>query len=180
MNLNPAWGGGDILPVILSPPPLHEGHPDGAHLGEFVHSLEPMVDGLGEESGELLVVEDLEGAARGDLADGGGVEAMVIVAVAGLHEDGRVTEAFSVDFAADIVEVDALADVTAGVLDGRVSVDVGELTKTEPVVVLIGWVGEAVYDNGLCLGVIDLSDSAVELVVSNGGPVGGLLVGHCV
>ena len=60
--------------MVLGAPTLHEGHPDGAHLGELVDRLEPVVDGLGEEGGELLVVEDLEAAAGGDLAHGGRVE----------------------------------------------------------------------------------------------------------
>ena len=60
--------------MVLRAPALDEGHPDGAHLGQLVHCLEPVVDGLGEECGELLVVEDLEAAAGGDLADSGRVE----------------------------------------------------------------------------------------------------------
>ena len=27
VDLNPAGGGGDVLPVVLRPPALHEGHP---------------------------------------------------------------------------------------------------------------------------------------------------------
>ena len=90
VNLNPARGGCDILSVILCPPPLHKTHPkenlchtsadkfveipDGAHLGQFVHGLEAVVDGLREEGGKLLVVEDLETAAWRDLADRGRVK----------------------------------------------------------------------------------------------------------
>ena len=55
VDLNPAGGGGDVLPVVLRPPALHEGHPDGAHLGQLVHRLEPVVDRLGQQRGELLV-----------------------------------------------------------------------------------------------------------------------------
>lgn len=47
-----------------------------------------MVDTLREELSELLVVEDLEGAAWRDLAHCGGMEAVVVVAVARLHKDG--------------------------------------------------------------------------------------------
>ena len=42
--------------------------PDGAHLGQLVDGLEPVVDGLREKGGKLLVVEDLETAARRDFA----------------------------------------------------------------------------------------------------------------
>ena len=69
---------------------LDEAHPDGAHLGELVHRLETVVDGLGQQLGKLLVVEDLEATAAGDLAHGGGVEAVVVVAVATLDKDAGV------------------------------------------------------------------------------------------
>ena len=41
--------------------------PDGAHLGQLVHRLEPVVDGLRQQRRELLVVEDLQTAAGWDL-----------------------------------------------------------------------------------------------------------------
>lgn len=81
MNLNPAGGAGDILTMILSSPTLHEAHPNRAHLSQLVHDFKAVVHGLGEQLGEELVVEDLETAAAGDLADRGGVKPMLIVAV---------------------------------------------------------------------------------------------------
>lgn len=64
-----------------------------------------MVNRLGEELGEQLVVEDLEAAAAGDLAHGGGVEAVLEVAVAALDEDAAVAETLCVHLATDIVQV---------------------------------------------------------------------------
>ena len=87
VQLDPAGGGGHRLPPVLLAPALHEGHPDGAHPGQGVHGLEALVDGLGQQGGELLVVEDLEVAAGRDLTDGGGVPAVLLVAVRRLHED---------------------------------------------------------------------------------------------
>lgn len=84
---------------------LDKAHADSAHLGELVDGLEAVVDGLGEQLGELLVVEDLEAAAARDLAHGGGVEAVVVVAVAALHEDAAVAQALCVHFASDVVQV---------------------------------------------------------------------------
>ena len=84
------------LSVVLSTPALDEGHPDGAHLCQLVNCLEPMGDGLGEEGGELLVVEDLQAAAGRDLADCGGVEAVVVVTVPRLHKYRGVGEALGV------------------------------------------------------------------------------------
>lgn len=64
-----------------------------------------MVDGLGQELGEQLVVKYLEAAAAGNLADGGGMEAMLEVAVAALDEDAAVAEAFRVHLTAHIIQV---------------------------------------------------------------------------
>lgn len=96
------------------PIPLHHYHhrpqphpPYSAHFGEVKHRLVAVVDTLGQQLGELLVVEDLERAAGRNLAHGGGVEAMVVVAVPGLDEDCRVREAFRVDLAAHVVKMDA-------------------------------------------------------------------------
>ena len=79
-----------------------------------------------------LVVEYLEAAAGRDFADGGGVEAVVVVAVPRLHEDCRVREALGVHLPAHVVEVDALADVSPCVLYRGVAVHVGQLAQAEP------------------------------------------------
>ena len=64
-----------------------------------------MLDGLAEERSEFLVVEDLEGAAGGDFADGCGVKSMVVVAVAGLHKDGAVGHAVGINFAVQVSQL---------------------------------------------------------------------------
>lgn len=84
---------------------LHEAHADGAHLGELIDDLEAVVDGLGEQLGKQLVVEDLEAAAARDLAHGGGVEAVLEVTVAALDEDAAVAQALGVHLAAHVVQV---------------------------------------------------------------------------
>ena len=132
VDLNPAGGGGDVLPVVLRPPALHEGHPDGAHLGQLVHSLKAVVDGLCEEGGKLLIIENFQAAARRNFADGGGVEAVMVVAVPGLDKYCGVTETLGVHLAPHIVEVDSLPNVSSGVLYGGVPVNIGQLAQTEP------------------------------------------------
>lgn len=84
---------------------LHEAHADGAHLCELVDDLEAVVDRLGEELGEQLVVKYLQAAAAGNLADGGGMEAVLEVAVAALDEDAAVTEALGVHLPAHVIQV---------------------------------------------------------------------------
>lgn len=62
-----------------------------------------MVHGLRQQLSEELVVEDLEAAAAGDLADGGWVEAVLVVAVPALHEDAAVAHTLGVHLAPDVV-----------------------------------------------------------------------------
>lgn len=85
---------------------LHEAHSNSAHFGEFIHCLETMVHRLCQQLSKLLVVENLQAAPTGDLADSGGMEAMVVVAVPTLHEDAAVAEAFGIHFSANVVQVD--------------------------------------------------------------------------
>ena len=42
------------LSVVFSAPALDKGHADGAHLGELVDRLEPVVHGLGQQRRKLL------------------------------------------------------------------------------------------------------------------------------
>lgn len=84
---------------------LDEAHSDGAHLGELVDDLEAVVNRLGEELGEQLVVKDLEAAAAGDLTHGGGVEAVLEITVTTLDKDTAVTQALCVHLATYIVQV---------------------------------------------------------------------------
>lgn len=64
-----------------------------------------MVNRLGQELSEQLVVKDLEAAAAGDLTNGGGVEAVLEVAVAALNEDAAVAQALSIHLATNIVQM---------------------------------------------------------------------------
>lgn len=84
---------------------LDKAHADGAHLGELIDDLKAVVNRLGEELGKELVVEDLEAAAAGDLADGGGMEAMLEVAVTALDKYAAVAKALCVDLTAHVVQV---------------------------------------------------------------------------
>ena len=67
-----------------------------------------MIDWLGKQLSEKLVVEDLEAAATGDLADSGWVETMLVVTVAALHKNTAVTDTFSINFPTDIVKMNTL------------------------------------------------------------------------
>lgn len=64
-----------------------------------------MVDRLSEQLSKLLIVEDLEAAAAGDLADGSGMEAMVVVAIPALHENAGVTQTLGVHLSSNIIQV---------------------------------------------------------------------------
>lgn len=64
-----------------------------------------MVNRLGEELGEQLVVKNLEAAAAGDLAHRGGVKAVLEITIAALDEDTAVAQTLCVDFPSDIIQV---------------------------------------------------------------------------
>lgn len=64
-----------------------------------------MVDRLSQKLCKLLVVKDLQAAAAWDLADSGGMEAVVIVAVTALDENAGVTEALGIHLASYVVQV---------------------------------------------------------------------------
>ena len=65
----------------------------------------------------------------------------------------------------------------ACVLDGGVSVDVGEQAQAEAVLV-VGGVCEAVHQDAGGGGMVGFSHPVVQLIVDNGAPVTGLLVLH--
>ena len=84
---------------------LDKAHPNGAHLGKLVDGLKAVVDRLGQKLSKLLIVENLEATSTGDLADSGGVEAVVIITVAALDKNAGVTEALCINLPSHIVQV---------------------------------------------------------------------------
>ena len=61
--------------------------------------------------------------------------------------------------------------MSPGILYGGVSIDIGEETQAEPVIVVIRRVGEAVNDDGVVESMVDLPHPAVQFVVSDAAPV---------
>ncbi len=117
MDLDPARGTRNVLTMILSAPALHKAHSNGAHLGEFVDGLEPLVDGLGQELSKLLIVENLQTASGRNLADGRWVEPVGVVTLPTLDKDGPVTQALCKDLSSNVEQVHPFADVATNVLD---------------------------------------------------------------
>ena len=79
--------------------------PDGAHAGQVIHVLVAPLDALGQQRGELLVVKDLQCAARGHLAHRGRVPGVAVIAVGRLDEDGRLAEALGKHLSPSIVKI---------------------------------------------------------------------------
>lgn len=177
VHFDPAGRGGDVLAVVLRAPALDKAHADRAHLRQLVDRLEAVVHRHRQQLRKFPVVEDLQAAARRNLADRGRVKLVRVVAVSALHKNGTVTEALGVDFPSNVVQVDAFANVPARVLDGGVAVDVGQQAEAEAVAV-VGGVGEAVNDDAVVLRVEDLAHPRVQLVVRDVAPVLRLLVRH--
>ena len=175
MHFDPAWGRQDIFPPVLHAPALDERHADGAHSSQGIHRLKALVHSLSKQRCKLLVVEDLEVAAGRDLADGGRVPAVLLIAVGRLDKDGRVREAFREHFSTDVVQPHTLADVLPRLLHNSVPVDVGEDAKAEPFAT--AGVGETV-DSDVVLGRVEvLTDASIHLVIGDAAPVWWLGVG---
>ena len=66
--------------------------------------------------------------------------------------------------------------MSPGILYGGVSIDIGEETQTESVIVVVWRICEPIDYDGVVLGVVDLPHPAVELVVGDAAPVFRLLV----
>lgn len=84
---------------------FNKAHPDGTHLGKLIYHLKAVINRLGKQLGKELVVENLQAAATGDLADSCWVEAMLIVTVAALHKNAAVTHALSIYLSSNVIEV---------------------------------------------------------------------------
>lgn len=76
---NPGTSAGGVCLPVLCPPALHEAHPDGAHPGELVNSLEALVDRLGQQRSKLLVVENLQITAWNTKRGGGQTRAAALL-----------------------------------------------------------------------------------------------------
>lgn len=65
-----------------------------------------MVDRLGQQLSKLLVVENLQAAAAGNLTHSCGMEAMVVVTVTTLDKDTTIAQAFCVHLTTNIIQMD--------------------------------------------------------------------------
>lgn len=65
-----------------------------------------MIDRLGQQLSKLLVVENLQAAAAGNLTHSCGMEAVVVVTVTTLDEDTAITQAFCIHLPTNIVQMD--------------------------------------------------------------------------
>lgn len=136
VHFDPAGGAGDILSMILCSPALDKAHPNGTHLGKLIDGLKAMVNRLSQKLSKLLVVENLQATSTGDLAHSGRVEAVVVITVTTLNKNAGVAEALRIHLPSHIVQVHSFANVSAGVLDCRVTVDVGQQSEAEAVFVV--------------------------------------------
>jgi len=105
VDFDPAWSAGDVLPMVLGAPALHKTESYRAHLGQFKHCLVAAGDGLRQQLGKVLIVEDTQTAAWRDLADGGRMKAVVLVAVSTLNENTRIAQALGEHLTANVVQM---------------------------------------------------------------------------
>lgn len=126
--------------------------PDCTHFSEFIDCFKSVVDTGRQQLGKLLVVEDLEGTAWRNFADGAGVELVVVITVTRLNKYGTVRQTLSVYLPTNVIQMNALnknvklsnailnlirsvtfSYVSACIFYGRVSVHIGQLAEAESV-----------------------------------------------
>lgn len=78
-----------------------------------------MVNGLGQQLGKLLVVEDLQATSAGNLAHSCGVEVMVVVTVTTLDEDTAVAQALCVHLPSNVIQVNACQKRDNGLFNSK-------------------------------------------------------------
>lgn len=102
---------------------------------------------------------------------------MGVVAVDTLDEDAAVRHALGKTLTTDIVQEHTFPNVSSGVLDGGVSVHVGEEAEGEAVRTG-AWLSVAINDDLGVRGMEHLPHTVVQLVIGNGAPVLWLVVMH--
>lgn len=111
-----------------------------------------------------------------NLADGGRVPAISLVAIRTLHKDTRVAETFGKHFPAYVVQSNALSDVSPRLLHHLISVDVREKPQAEPF--RIRGIREPVHSYRRLRRVKSLSDTCIQLVVADRAPESRFMVHH--
>lgn len=120
------------------------------------------------------------------------MEAVMIVAVAGLHKYGGIGQALGIHLAGHVVQMHAftceerleisilkdpkdsshthtLTYMTACILYGTVAIHIAQLTQTAAIRV-IRWIRKAINNHRIVIAMEDLTDSTIELIVGNGCP----------
>lgn len=131
MQLDPAGGARHCLPSVLCSPAFDKTHANGAHPGQLINSLEPLVHRLSQQCCKLLVVEDLQVTAWGDFTDCCRMPAIPLITVRALNKDGAIAKTFSKHFPTNIIQPDSSSYMSSGHLDGGVAVDVGQQAQAE-------------------------------------------------
>lgn len=103
-----------------------------------------------------------------NFADSRRMPSVSLVAIRTLHKDTRVGEALGKHLAADVVEPDALANVSSRLLHHRVAIDIWKQPKAEALG--IARIRETVHRYTRLRGVKSLTDSSVQLVVTYRAP----------
>ena len=175
VHLNPARCARDILTMILCTPALHKAHANGTHFGELKDSLKSLVDTLGKKLSKILIVEDFERAAGRNLTHSGWMEVMGVVAVTTLDKYGAITEALSKHLTTNVEEMHSFSNVTTNILNGRVTVHIGQKSKAESICIHTRICVPIHHDMGAC-GMECFPYPLVQFIVGDRAPVWWLLV----
>ena len=102
---------------------------------------------------------------------------MVMIAVPGLNEDGRVTETVSKELVSNHINVYSFSNMFPCIFNRRVSVNIGKESQTESFII-VGRICESI-DNNTCCSFRSLklfSNPCVQLVIHDTAPHLRLLI----
>lgn len=167
------WKSSLVLPVF-SAPSFHERHSNRAHSRQLVNGFEALRHWLRQKRSKLLIVEYLQVTTGRDLAHRRRMPSVAWITVWTLNENAWVAETFGEHFTANVVQSNALADMSSRLLHDLVTVYVGQQPKAEAL--RVRRICEPVNGNRGLWGVESFADAQVEFVITDGAPEGGILV----
>lgn len=156
----------DVLAVVFSSPAFNKAHTNCAHFCELVDSFKALIHTLCQELGKFLVVEDFQAASRGNLAHCGRMKTVRVIAIATLDKNSTITQALSKNLSSNVKQVHSFSNVASDILNGGVSVDIGEQAQTKPVSIH-AWVCISIHYHVRAGGMKSFTNSLVQFIVAD-------------
>lgn len=174
MHLNPTWRAGNCLPAIFSSPAFHKTHSNHTHLCQTIDCLEALVDWLGQQLRELLIIEDFQVASGRNFAHCWRMPSVSSITIWTLNKYTTIAETLCKYLSSNVIQPHAFSNVASSCFHGWVTVDVREYSEAESV--SARGICETVNGYTWCSSIEWFPHAVVHFVVRYGTPVLRLLV----